>query len=154
MFKLHSPHSVVINKQVHILWQSNTNNCPNHKQWCTSQILSTTKVSLRIMNHSCYQTNSNQPYAIILYEKTQIRKVINPYQVTKDNKPKIGHTKTQNQTIDGIDVNPWATDKEQKRFHDIKVEHDILRFKINTRINMSKCSEIFADGVIIFKIIC
>lgn len=38
-----------------------------------------------------------------------------------------------------IDVNPWAADKEQKRFHDIKVEHDILRFKINTRINTSKC---------------
>lgn len=38
-----------------------------------------------------------------------------------------------------IDVNPWFADKEQKRFHDIKVEHDILRYKINTRINTSKC---------------
>lgn len=38
-----------------------------------------------------------------------------------------------------IDVNPWVADKEQKRFHDIKVEHDILRYKINTRINTSKC---------------
>lgn len=37
-----------------------------------------------------------------------------------------------------IDVNPWFADKEQKRFHDIKVEHDILRYKINTRINTSK----------------
>lgn len=84
----------------------------------------------------------------------QNQNVIFPYQITKHTKFKIEDGKTQNQMIGVIVVNPLETDKEQKRFHDIKVEHDILRFKTNTRINTSKCAQIFSEGVIIFKIIC
>lgn len=76
------------------------------------------------MNHSYSQTVSNQPYAIILHDTNQIRKAVNPYRITNDNKSKIDNTKTQNQSIVQIDINPWS-DKEQSRFHDIKVKRHI-----------------------------
>lgn len=46
------------------------------------------KVSLRIMNHSYCQTNSNQPYAIIPRRPMQFSKVVIPYHVTKEIKLK------------------------------------------------------------------
>lgn len=80
--------------------------------------------SLPITNHSFSQTVSSQPYVIILHDPNQIQKALNPYRITNDNKFKIDNTKTQNQPIVEIDINPWS-DKEQKRFHDIKVERHI-----------------------------
>lgn len=67
---------------------------------------------------------SSQPYVIILHDTNQIRKAVNPYRITNDNKFKIDNTKTQNQAIVEIDINPWS-DKEQKRFRDIKVGRHI-----------------------------
>lgn len=46
------------------------------------------KVSPRIMNHSYCQTNSNQPYAIILYVRAESSKAPTPCFVTKQIKLK------------------------------------------------------------------
>lgn len=54
------------------------------------------KVSLRIMNHSYCQTNSNQPYAIILYVRAKSSVALTPYHVTKEIKPKRNNIKIQN----------------------------------------------------------
>lgn len=61
-----------------------------------------------------------------------------PHPDKNDYKSTRVHNKIQISPNDRIVVSPWVTDKEQKRFHDIKVEHDILRFKINTGIT-SQC---------------